>query len=105
STSHHAHQEMVKGITTELSGKTLGVLELAHWYENIFLLGIVALFIINSSPISWVIGIAVALGAYFIEIVIDNTFARVKWQVMLKSAWIVALVAGVINLLVISLMK
>lgn len=105
STSHHAHQEMVKGITTELSGKTLGLLELAHWYENIFLLGIIALFVINSNPISWIIGVVVALVAYFVEIVIDNTFARVKWQVMLKSAWIVALVAGVINLLVISLMK
>jgi ech hydrogenase subunit B len=105
STSHHAHQEMVKGITTELSGKTLGLLDLAHWYENVFLLGIVALFIVNSSPISWLIGVVVALAAYFLEIVIDNTFARVKWQVMLKSAWIVALIAGVVNLLVISLMK
>ncbi len=105
STSHHAHQEMVKGITTELSGKTLGLLEVAHWYENIFLLGIIALFIINANPVSWIIGIVVALVAYFLEIVIDNTFARVKWQVMLKSAWVVALVAGIVNLLVISLMK
>ena len=105
STSHHAHQEMVKGITTELSGRILALQEIAHWYENIFLMGIIALFIVDSNPWSYLIAILVSLGAYFSEIVIDNTFARVKWQVMLKSAWIVALVAGALNLLVISLIK
>ena len=44
STSHHAHQEIVKGITTEFSGSTLGQIEIAHWYENVFLLGLVYLF-------------------------------------------------------------
>lgn len=105
STSHHAHQEMVKGITTELSGRILATFEIAHWYENVFLMGIVALFFVNSNPWSYLVAVLVALGAYFLEIVIDNTFARVKWQVMLKSAWIVALAAGVLNLLVVNLMK
>ena len=31
STSHHAHQEIVKGVTTEFSGSTLGRIEVAHW--------------------------------------------------------------------------
>ncbi len=105
STSHHAHQEMVKGITTELSGRILAIEEIAHWYENVFLLGIIALFFVNSNPWSYLVAVLVALGAYFLEIVIDNTFARVKWQVMLKSAWIVALAAGVLNLLVVNLMQ
>ncbi len=35
---------------------------------------------------------------YFLEILVDNTTTRVRWQVMLRSAWLVALVAGVINL-------
>ena len=35
---------------------------------------------------------------YFLEVFIDNNFARVKWQLMLMSAWIVALVCGTINL-------
>jgi ech hydrogenase subunit B len=105
STSHHAHQEMVKGITTELSGRILGIEEIAHWYENVFLMGIVALFFVNSNPISYLVAAAVALGAYFVEIIIDNTFARVKWQVMLRSAWIVALAAGILNLLVVNLMN
>ena len=43
-TSHHAHQEVVKGVTTEFSGSTLGQIEIAHWYENVFLLGLVYLF-------------------------------------------------------------
>lgn len=105
STSHHAHQEMVKGITTELSGRILALEEIAHWYENVFLLGIVALFFVNSNPWSYLVAVLVALGAYFLEIVIDNTFARMKWQVMLRSAWIVALAAGILNLLVVNLMK
>ena len=44
STSHHAHQEIVKGVTTEFSGSTLGMIEIAHWYETVFLLGLFWLF-------------------------------------------------------------
>lgn len=105
STSHHAHQEMVRGLTTELSGNILALVELSHWYENIFLLGVVALFIINSTWWSWLIALAVCAVSYFIEILTDNVFPRVKWQVMLKSAWLVTLIAGVINLMIISLIR
>ncbi|MBP3867053.1 MAG: NADH-quinone oxidoreductase subunit H, partial [Eggerthellaceae bacterium] len=31
STSHHAHQELVRGTTTEMSGKTLAKVEVMHW--------------------------------------------------------------------------
>ncbi len=44
----------------------------------------------------------VALAAYFLEIAIDNNFARVKWQFMFKSAWLVALVAGGVNIAVLA---
>ena len=44
SMSHHAHQEIVRGITTEFSGPTLALIEIAHWYENVLLLGMVYLF-------------------------------------------------------------
>ena len=44
SCSHHAHQELVRGITTEFSGRTLAMIEIAHWYESVFLLGWVYLF-------------------------------------------------------------
>ena len=100
SMSHHAHQELVKGLTTEFSGKTLGWIEVSHWYENVFLLGSVFLFFANGTVWGTVIGVVVALLTYFFEVIIDNSFARMKWQFAFKSAWIVALVFGVINIFV-----
>lgn len=103
SMSHHAHQELVKGLTTEFSGKTLALIEMAHWYENVFLLGFVFLFFANGTVWGAVIGVVVCLLAYFLEVFIDNSFARMKWQVAINSAWIVALVLGVINLFIVYL--
>ena len=80
SMSHHAHQELVKGLVTEFSGKTLGLIEIAHWYENIFLLGFVFLFFCNGTWWGYLIGVVVCLATYFLEILIDNSFARMKWQ-------------------------
>lgn len=105
STTHHAHQEMVKGLTTELSGNILALVEISHWYENIFLLGVVGLFVATTSWWSAAVVILVCIVSYFIEILIDNTFPRVKWDLLLKSTWVITLVVGVINLLVLSLIK
>ena len=96
--SHHAHQELVKGVTTEMSGPTLAKVEIMHWCETVLFLGWVGMFFVWSNPVSIVLAIVVALLAYFLEIWIDNNFARVKWQAMLKSAWSVALVLGGINI-------
>ena len=98
SMSHHAHQELVAGLKTEFSGKTLAMLEAAHWYENVFLLGMVFLFFVNGTWWGYVIGIVDVLLTYFLEIVIDNSFARMKWQVAINSSWIVAVVLGTVNL-------
>ena len=94
STSHHAHQELVKGVTTDFGGPNLGKIEIAHWYEYVFLLGVVWLFF-AWNPLLAIVAIIIA---YFIEILIDNTFARVKWQLMLRSAWIIAGTLGLVNL-------
>ena len=96
--SHHAHQELVKGITTEMSGPTLAKVEIMHWCESVLFLGWVGMFFVWGNPVSIVLGVVVALAAYFLEIWIDNNFARVKWQALLSSAWIVALVAGGVNI-------
>lgn len=96
--SHHAHQEIVKGITTEMSGKTLAKVEIMHWCETVLFLGWTGLFFIWGNPISILIAIVVVFLVYFLEIWIDNNFARVKWQILLKSAWLVALVAGGVNI-------
>ena len=105
STSHHAHQEMVKGLTTEMAGPTLAIMEIAEYYEKILLLGIVGLFIVNRSPASWPAVVAVCLLFYFLEILWDNMSARVKWKTMLGSCWIVTLLAGGLNLLILMLIK
>ncbi len=100
SMSHHAHQEIVRGMTTEMSGSTLALVEVMHWVENVLFLGWVGIFFVWGNPLSILLGVAVALLAYFFEILIDNNFARVKWQFMLKSAWLVALVGGGVNIAV-----
>jgi ech hydrogenase subunit B len=98
SCSHHAHQELVRGITTEFSGSALAMIEVAHWFENVLLLSWVYLFF-TSSPILGVI----ASGLVFLfMILVDNTFARLKWQTALKSSWVVTLVLGFGNLVVLS---
>jgi formate hydrogenlyase subunit 4 len=94
STSHHAHQEIVKGVTTEFSGPTLGLIEITHWYETVFLLGFVFLFF-GFNPL---IGVVAVLVIYLLEIFIDNTNARVRWQLAVKSSWLIAAVVGVANL-------
>ncbi|MDD2786860.1 NADH-quinone oxidoreductase subunit H, partial [Methanoculleus sp.] len=99
STSHHAHQEVVKGITTEFSGSTLAQVEIAHWYENVFLLGFVFLFF------AWnpVIGIVAVAITYLAEIFVDNVTARARWQAALKSGWLAAIL-GIVNLAILSYM-
>ena len=99
SMSHHAHQELVAGLKTEFSGKTLALIEVAHWYENIFLLGFVFLFFANGTWWGAAIGVVVCLLTYFLEVLIDNSFARMKWQFALKAAWIAAITAGLANII------
>ena len=36
---------------------------------------------------------------FLLEIAIDNAVARVKWEFMLSSAWLVALIMGAGNLI------
>jgi formate hydrogenlyase subunit 4 len=103
SMSHHAHQEVVAGIKTEFSGPTLAMIEIAHWYENVFLLGMVFLFFAWENPLSRVFGIAMCLLLYLFEILIDNSSARVKWQFLFNSAWTVAAVLGFANILILYL--
>lgn len=100
--SHHAHQEIVKGVTTEMSGKVLAWVEIMHWCENILFLAWIALFFVWASPIAIPVVIIALVAVYFLEIWIDNNFARVKWQALLKSAWLVTLIAGGINIAVLA---
>jgi len=98
--STHAHQELVKGITTEMGAKNLAYFEITEWYENILMLAVVATFILNSSPISILAAVIVILLVYFLEILIDNTCARLKWKDMLILSWAVTLICAGVNLII-----
>lgn len=98
SSSHHAHQELVSGMTTEMTGRTLALVEITHWVESVLFLAWIGAFFVWSNSISIVFGIVAALAIWFFEIIIDNNSARVKYQAMLASSWIVAFVLGIVNL-------
>ena len=105
SMTHHAHQEVVKGVTTEMVGIEYAITTVTEWYENVFLLAVVGLFFINDNPISYLVAVVAVLATYFVEILIDNTSARVKWQMMLQLAWGVTLVSGGLNLFILELIN
>ncbi|WP_243311827.1 respiratory chain complex I subunit 1 family protein [Fundidesulfovibrio agrisoli] len=95
SACHHAHQELVRGVLTEYSGPQLAIIEIAHWYDVVFVLGLCALFWATSAP-----GMIILLVVtYFAELVIDNVTARMTWKWMLQSVWCWGLALSVLNLL------
>jgi len=63
----------------------------------------VFLFFMNGSALMVVVGLIICAVTYFFEVFIDNTFARVKWQLALNYAWAVAFVLGGINLFILIL--
>ncbi len=101
SMSHHAHQEIVRGITTEFSGPALALIEITHWYENVLLLGMVYLFFAFNP---WV-ALVVSLATFLFEIFIDMNYARFKWQLTFASSWLFTAVAGISNIIVLNFMK
>lgn len=104
STSHHAHQEIVKGLTTEMSGACLGLMEIAEWYEKVFLYAVVAMFFMNDNPYSIFAALAVCTVAFFLEVLIDNTSARLTWDKMLKCSWLITFLFGGINILLLEIL-
>jgi len=101
SMSHHAHQEIVRGITTEFSGPALAVIEVTHWYENVLLLGMVYLFF-GFNP--W-IALGMSVVTFLFEVFIDMNYARFKWQLTFASSWLFTAVAGISNIIVLNFMK
>lgn len=99
-TSHHAHQEMVKGITTEFSGEMFAIVEISHWYENVFLMGVVGLFFLNSNWWTVLIALAAISVTYFVLILVDNTNARMKWKNMFKNSWLTTIIIGALNVFI-----
>ena len=101
SACHHGHQEIVRGVHTEFSGPYLALIEIAHWYELILVLGFVGLFFASNLYIA----AALIVAMFILEIIIDNTTARLTWRWMLKSAWGYGLILSVINILALQFIK
>lgn len=100
STSHHPHQELVRGLTSDMSGRLIAYVELAHWYESAILAVFVMLFFNWSIPL----GVAAFLVAYALEVIVDNSTSRAKWQLVLRSAWTVTLLFSGGNVLALFLL-
>jgi len=94
STSHHGHQELIKGFLIEFSGPQLALIELMHWYELVLILGFIVLFWATNIYI----GIAIALASFFLEMVIDNISARMTWKWMIWVTWILGIGLCLINI-------
>jgi len=101
STSHHTHQELVSGLTSDMSGRLLGYVEVAHWYESAILAVFVILFFNWSVPL----GLLVFAVAYGLEVLVDNSTSRAKWQLVLRSTWVVTLLFSGGNVLALFLIK
>ncbi len=87
STSHHGHQEIVKGILTEYSGPHLALIEIAHWYEIMLVLAICGLFWSTN-----IIGLFLLLIiTYLAEVIVDNLVTRSTWRWMLTYVWSVGI--------------
>ena len=93
---HHGHQELVRGVQTEYSGPYLALIEIAHWFDLVLILGLCAMFWHTSF-----VGMAVLVGAsLFTEILIDNITARLTWQWMVqKKSLLLGMGLALVNLL------
>ncbi len=89
--SEHGHQEIVKGVLTEYSGRELAIIEIAHTFELVLVLGVLSLFW------PWW-GILLALSAWFAVVVIDNITARLTGRDMLRLTWLIGLGLGAVNI-------
>ena len=94
STSHHGHQEIVKGVLTEYSGPHLALIEIAHWYEIMLVLGICGLF----WSTSWIGLLLLLIVTYAAEVVVDNLVTRATWRWMLTYVWGVGISLAFFNI-------
>jgi ech hydrogenase subunit B len=95
SASHHAHQELVKGMYTDFSGPTMAMIEFAHWYEYVFLSGLMFIFWKQN----YLMGTLLSLLTFLFVIVIDNITARLSWEWMVKFTWTIVVGLSVANIL------
>ncbi|MDW5564219.1 MAG: NADH-quinone oxidoreductase subunit H [Methanomassiliicoccus sp.] len=94
-----AHSELVAGPYTEYSGRALGIIKMAHWFELAVLFGILLLFFDLPDPVMGVILKAAAVATVVVlTALIDNCTARTTRWTLLRSALPLGLVLVGANL-------
>ena len=79
----------------------MGLIELTHWYEYVFLLGLMFMFWKQNI----IIGLIISIFAFLFVIVVDNITARLTWQWLFKVTWTIVIGLSIINLLIVYFMK
>lgn len=106
-TSHHAHQEIVKGLTLEYSGPYLALIEIVHCYETAFFLLFAGLFWI-AGPFYYgipVVSLGIMAAIFLGAIIVDNLCARLTTLWMFRFMWTVGLGLALTNILWLYLFK
>ena len=93
--SHHAHQELVKGVTLEFSGPYLALIEITHFYEVFLVYGIMVAF----GATHLVLGLCLGAAGFFGLIAVDNTSARLTTRRMVRIMWTAPLFMAALNVI------
>lgn len=97
--SHHGHQELVKGSTTEMAGRWLAFAEIGHWYEVAFVLAVVVL-----AAGAWLpLGLLLVAAAWAAALLLDNSVPRATWRGALSLGWGLGGLGAVIALVMVVL--
>lgn len=94
-TSHHAHQELVKGLTIEFAGPYLALIEIAHCYEVAILFTLLTLFWATNLAI----GAGIAAACFLLMILVDNAFARLTTLRVFRFMWTTVLGLALTNII------
>ncbi len=96
-----AHQEIAQGPETEYSGKYLGLLYVAHFFEFVFILWFVSLFYATDLGFipGWAMQLLLMAIAYVFLIVVDNATARLRLDQMFQQVFTVGMALLILNLI------
>lgn len=95
STSHHAHQELVKGVLTDYSGSFLAFIEIGHWFDTVLVLGLCTLFWATH----WAGALLLPALTFLLTVLLDNVVARMNWRWMLGYTWAMGMALAFVNLI------